>query len=152
MLLKYPSHKNTSATISGGFHEALAACRNAARKNGSQQATKAPVIIANVFAAFLSRLASIVSRFFRVDDNWLLTLTVGWFCGCDVEYTLVVAVEVVDTIDVTVDVTVIVCETPLYDDDFSGDIDDGSGVDRVIVNAVDSSGGLKSNIYSILLY
>ncbi|KAK2582994.1 hypothetical protein KPH14_009040 [Odynerus spinipes] len=44
----------------------------------------------------------------------------------------------------------------LYDDDFSGDIDEWSGVERVMVNAVDSSlcllgGGRQANdwIYSL---
>lgn len=37
-------------------------------KNGSQQITKAPVIIANVFAAFLSRFASSVSLRFVTCD------------------------------------------------------------------------------------
>lgn len=44
--------------------------RSVRTKNGSQQATKAPVIIANVLAAFFSRFDSIVSRLLFVDVAW----------------------------------------------------------------------------------
>lgn len=54
---------------------------------------------------------------------------------------MVVVVVVVETAE---GVTVVDCGgfAPLYDDDFSGEIDEWSGVDLVMVNAVDSSLGL----------
>lgn len=63
--LKYPNHRNSDATLS--LSEQLSpqsGNSNAIRKNGSQHTTNAPVMIANVLAAFLSRLVSSVS--FRV--------------------------------------------------------------------------------------
>lgn len=107
---------------------------NATKKKGNQHATNAPVIIASVFAAFLSRFDSIVSRVLLLEEvEWLLEGLVT---------VVVVVVVVVDTVD---GVTVVDCVAfaPLYDDDFSGEIDEWSGVDLVIVNAVDSSLGLK---------
>ena len=108
---------------------------NATKKKGNQQATNAPVIIASVFAAFLSRFDSIVSRVLLLDD------VVEWLQEGFVTVVVVVVV-VVDTAD---GVTVVdwVAFAPLYDDDFSGEIDEWSGVDLVMVNAVDSSLGLK---------
>lgn len=108
---------------------------NATKKKGNQQATNAPVIIASVFAAFLSRFDSIVSRVLLLDD------VVEWLHEGFVTVVVVVVV-VVDTAD---GVTVVdwVAFAPLYDDDFSGEIDEWSGVDLVMVNAVDSSLGLK---------
>lgn len=106
---------------------------NATKKNGNQHATNAPVIIASVFAAFLSRFDSIVSRVLLLEEvEWLLEGLVT---------VVVVIVVVVDTVD---GVTVVDCVAfaPLYDDDFSGEIDEWSGVDLVMVNAVDSSLGL----------
>ena len=92
------------------------------------------MIIASVFAAFLSRFDSIVSRVLLLEEvEWLLEGLVT---------VVVVIVVVVDTVD---GVTVVDCVAfaPLYDDDFSGEIDEWSGVDLVMVNAVDSSLGLK---------
>lgn len=120
---------------SGGSHTSHMARNSVTKKNGSQQATKAPVIMASVFAAFLSRFDSIVSRVLLLEElvEWLLEGFVT---------VVVVAVVVVDT---AVGVTVVDCVAfaPLYDDDFSGEIDEWSGVDLVMVNAVDSSLGLK---------
>lgn len=120
---------------SGGSQTSQVARSNATRKKGSQQATNAPVIMASVFAAFLSRFDSIVSRV------RLLEL-VEWLLDGFVTVVVVVIVVVVDTVD---GVTVADCVgfAPLYDDDFSGEIDEWSGVDLVMVNAVDSSLGLK---------
>lgn len=135
MLLKYPSHRNTLATRSGGLQTWHTACSSATKKKGSQQATNAPVMIARVFAAFLSRFDSIVSRVRFVETT----------CCCWLVLVGFVSVVVVVVVDTAVGVTVAdgVTFAPLYDDDFSGDIDEWSGVDLVIVNAVDSSRGLR---------
>lgn len=124
MELKYPSHRKTLATKSGGVQGVQTACTNATTKNGNQQAIKTPVIIANVLAAFLSRLASIVSRAFLAVVIW----------GCEPCVTIVVDIGVVIIVDWV--------KFAPFDDDFSGDADELSGVVRVIVNAVDSSLGL----------
>lgn len=59
--LKYPNHKNSASTLLLSVHEVHNGIISAARKNGSQQTTNAPVIIASVLAAFRSRFASSVS-------------------------------------------------------------------------------------------
>lgn len=59
--LKYPNHKNSASTLLLSVHEVHSGIISAARKNGSQQTTNAPVIMANVLAAFRSRFASSVS-------------------------------------------------------------------------------------------
>lgn len=139
MLLKYPSHRNTLDTISGGWQVRHVACSSAAKKNGSQQATKAPVMIARVFAALRSRFDSIVSRVrfvhFTTGCCWLVL----------VGFVNVVVVVVVVVVETAVGVTVVdgVAFAPLYDDDFSGEMDEWSGVVLVMVNAVDSSRGLQ---------
>lgn len=117
MLLKYPSHKNTLATSLGGSQVVHIACSRATRKNGSQQATKAPVMIARVLAALRSRFDSIVSRVRFVH----LTTCCCWLVL--VGFVNVVVVVVVET---AVGVTVAdgVTFAPLYDDDFSGEIDE----------------------------
>lgn len=133
VLLKYPSHRNTLAMSSGGSQTWHVARSNVTKKKGSQQATNAPVIIASVFAAFLSRFDSIVSRVLLLDVEWLVDGFVT---------VVVVMVVVVDTVD---GVTVADCAVfaPLLDEDFSGEIDEWSGVDLVMVKAVDSSLGLE---------
>ena len=56
--LKYPNHKK-NAIMYGLNSESVYADNNMAIiKNGSQHITKAPVMIARVLAAFLSRLES----------------------------------------------------------------------------------------------
>lgn len=117
MLLKYPSHRNTLATSSGGLQVWHTACVRAARKNGSQHATNAPVMITRVLAALRSRFDSIVSRV----CFWHLTTCCCWLVL--VGFVNVVVVVVVET---AVGVTVAdgVTFAPLYDDDFSGEMDE----------------------------
>lgn len=83
-------------------------------------------MIANVFAAFLSRFASIVSRVFLVDD----AIDICWegigVTG-DATADVVVVVKVVKVVVVIVAIATVVdnCCTfaPLYDD-FSGETDE----------------------------
>ena len=135
--MKYPSHRNTLDTTSGGLQVWHVACSSVVKKNGSQQATKAPVMIARVFAALRSRFDSIVSRVRFVH------LTTGCWLVL-VGFVNVVVVVVVVVVEIAVGVTVVdgVAFAPLYDDDFSGEMDEWSGVVLVMVNAVDSSRGL----------
>ena len=97
-------------------------------------------MMARVLAALRSRFASSVSRVLRVEAVVVVVV--------------VVAVEdVVVVVTVAVTVVVDVAGTaaaegwwlgfaPLYEDVFSGETDEWSGVERVIVKAVDSSLGL----------
>ena len=124
--MKYPSQRKTLATRSGSWKDEQVACSNVTRKNGNQQATKAPVMIANVFAAFLSRFASIVSRVFLVED----VIDVCWEGTGVTDDTPVADVVVVKVVIVVVFVVVISTVVddcakfaPLYDD-FSGETDE----------------------------
>ena len=60
----YPSHRKTLSMASSSVHVGHSGMSRAQTKNGSQQTTKAPVMMASVLAAFFSRFASKVSRFF----------------------------------------------------------------------------------------
>ncbi len=61
MELKYPSQRKNAAILSFIWHESHKGNSKAIKKNGNQQTTNAPVMIANVLAALRSRFASNVS-------------------------------------------------------------------------------------------
>ena len=94
-------------------------------------------MIAKVLAALRSRFASIVSLVLRV-DAWVVVVVTVWLVVVD-DVTVVTAVVVV-----VAEVMVVVDGlAPLYVEDFSGETEVCSGVERVMVKAVDSSLGLK---------
>lgn len=86
--------------------------RSVRTKNGSQQATKAPVIIANVLAAFFSRFDSIVSRLLFVDVAWRTAVDVPEELGLLVVVAVGVVVVVVVIPDVVAAVAVVAAVIP----------------------------------------
>lgn len=73
--LKQPNHRDIETKYLLK-KSALIGNNTAIMKNGNQHRTKAPVMIARVFAAFLSRLESIESRAFLRTGYWKV-----WYVG-----------------------------------------------------------------------
>lgn len=73
--LKYPNHKDIDTKYRLKKFS-LIGNNTAMMKNGNQHNTNAPVMIARVLAAFLSRLESIESRAFLLTGYWKV-----WYVG-----------------------------------------------------------------------
>lgn len=90
--MKYPNQRKNAATLSFIWHESHKGNSKAIKKNGNQHTTNAPVMIANVLAAFRSRFASNVSL--RV-LTWAWGFKVldedGWWCCIGVDIWLLFA-------------------------------------------------------------